>query len=137
MLFLCILHTNHFIVKKVFAFILLIAFTMQTFGRALVVIEYYTNTSAFAKNCINKARPRLHCNGKCQMMKKLKEQEKKDAQNPDRKSENKNENILSSKSFFTNDLATFSPIEKKEFPRLPVAKEIKIARSIFHPPGHC
>ena len=59
MLFLCILHTNHFIVKKVFALILLIAFTMQTFGRALVVIEYYTNTSAFAK--IVSTRPGPGC----------------------------------------------------------------------------
>ncbi|MFN8249843.1 MAG: hypothetical protein U0T68_12885 [Ferruginibacter sp.] len=123
--------------KIITALVFLATFTCQTFYKAFIVFDYAANTAAYAKNCENKSRPKMHCNGKCQMMKKLKEQEKKDAQNPDRKSENKNENILSSKSFFTNDLATFSPIEKKEFPRLPVAKEIKIARSIFHPPGHC
>lgn len=123
--------------KIITALVFLATFTCQTFYKAFIVFDYAANTAAYAKNCENKSRPKMHCNGKCQMMKKLKEQEKKDAQNPDRKNENKNENILSSKSFFTNDLATFSPIEKKEFPRLPVAKEIKIARSIFHPPGHC
>lgn len=123
--------------KIITALVFLATFTCQTFYKAFIVFDYAANTAAYAKNCENKSRPKMHCNGKCQMMKKLKEQEKKDAQNPDRKSENKNENILSSKSFFTNDLATFSPFEKKEFPRLPVAKEIKIARSIFHPPGHC
>ena len=38
----------------------------------------------YAKNCINKARPKLHCNGKCQMMKKMRKRKKK-KQNQDRK----------------------------------------------------
>lgn len=123
--------------KIITALVFLVTFTCQTFYKAFIVFDYAANTAAYAKNCVNKSRPKMHCNGKCQMMKKLKEQEKKDAQNPDRKAENKNENILSSKSFFINELATFIPQQEKEFPRLPVAKEIKIARSIFHPPGSC
>jgi hypothetical protein len=42
----------------------------------------------------------LHCNGKCQLAKKLKQQEKKEQQNPELKLENKNE-IFSSRSFFS------------------------------------
>lgn len=42
----------------------------------------------------------MHCNGRCQMMKKLKQEDKKDQQNPDRKSDNKDEVVVSSKSFF-------------------------------------
>jgi hypothetical protein len=85
--------------KKLAAAILLVSFIFGSFGRTAIVVDYYTNTAAFAKNCINKSRPMLHCNGKCQMMKKLRQEEKKDDANPDRKTDNKNE-VLSSKSFF-------------------------------------
>ena len=33
----------------------------------------------------------MHCNGKCQMMKKLEQEEKNDQENLERKAENKNE----------------------------------------------
>lgn len=68
--------------------ILFFALVAQTFKGEMVVINYYTNTSAFAKNCVNKARPKLHCNGKCQMMKKLQEEERREEQAPERKGEN-------------------------------------------------
>ncbi len=53
----------------------------QTFSGGFVMINYYTNPAAFAKNCINKAKPKTHCNGKCQMMKKMQEEEKKEQEN--------------------------------------------------------
>jgi len=85
--------------KKLAAAILLISFMCGTFSRTAIVVDYYTNTASFAKNCINKSRPMLHCNGKCQMMMKLRQEEKKDNTNPERKNDNKFE-VLSSKSFF-------------------------------------
>ena len=83
--------------KQITAGILLVAISLQILNRAVIYIDYYTNTAAFAKNCVNKARPMMHCNGKCQMMKKLQEQEKKDSQAPERRSFN--DEIISSKSF--------------------------------------
>lgn len=32
-------------------------------------ISYTLNPSAFAQNCENKDKPKMHCNGKCQAMK--------------------------------------------------------------------
>ena len=58
--------------KKIFAFILILAIAAQTFNQLTIVIDYYTNRAVYAKNCENKAKPMLHCNGRCQMMKKLK-----------------------------------------------------------------
>ena len=72
---------------KLIAILLVVAFFAQTFSKGLIVANYFTNTQAYAKNCINKAKPKMHCNGKCQMMKKLKQEENKDSQNPDRKNE--------------------------------------------------
>jgi hypothetical protein len=112
---------------------LLIAFSVQVFNRTVIVLDYYTNTASFARNCENKAKPIMHCKGKCQMMKKLKEEEKKEQQVPERMAV-KND-VVSSKSFFTTGtivdfvytrsyLTYYSPF----FPE-------GATTSIFHPPG--
>ena len=70
--------------RQITALFLIVSFVAQTFCGGLVMINYYTNTAAFAKNCINKAKPKMHCNGKCQMMKKMQEEEKKEQENTER-----------------------------------------------------
>lgn len=119
--------------KQIISILLLLAFAIQTFSDGIVLLNYYTNTAAFAKNCVNKARPKMHCNGKCQMMKKMQEEEKKDQQIPERKFENKIE-VLSSKSFFYSSATTFSVIAPKA---TTVEKDYPltdISYSFFRPP---
>lgn len=111
---------------------LLLAFLAQSFSKPFIVAGYFANTAAYAKNCENKARPKLHCNGKCQMMKKLKQEENKDKQNPERKSENKNE-VLSFKSFFATIHISAIKI-KTIYPLSISSKAIDMPRSFFHPP---
>ncbi len=69
------------------------------------------------------------------MMKKLQQEEKKDQENPERKAENKNEIVLSTKSFFATVPAQYS-INSKSKKLLPYSKGKSIDRSfdIFHPP---
>ncbi len=105
----------------------------QTFSNAAIVGSYYVNTADYAKNCINKARPKMHCNGKCQMMKKLKQEEKKDAQNPERRS-NGNENVLSSKSHFASIQFLYNPTTIHYLDYQPSSVS-DMAMEIFHPPG--
>jgi hypothetical protein len=81
--------------------LLLIAFTGQAFQQSFLVLSYYTNTGAYSKNCVNKARPMLHCNGKCQLAKKIKQQEEKDQKNPERRPELKSE-VSSSRTYFAS-----------------------------------
>jgi hypothetical protein len=119
--------------KQITSILLLLAFAIQTFSGGFVVLNYYTNTAAFAKNCVNKAKPKMHCNGKCQMMKKMQEEEKKDQQLPERKFENKIE-VLSSKSFFYSAATAFSVIASKA---TTVEKDYPltdISYSFFRPP---
>src|SRR5450631_2887674 len=85
--------------KQLTAALLILAFTASTFCRTVIVLDYYANAAAYAKVCINKAKLAMHCNGKCQMMKKLEQQEKNDQDNLERKSENKNE-IQPANAFF-------------------------------------
>lgn len=49
--------------------------------RLLVITDYCINTQAYSINCINKAKPELNCNGKCQMNKKIADVEKSDMAN--------------------------------------------------------
>jgi hypothetical protein len=111
------------------------AILAQTFSKSFVMADYYTNTSKYAKNCVNKAKPKMNCNGKCQMMKKLEQEEKKDQENPERKAENKNEILLSSKSFYaTVDNTCKIAIVKQRFPQIENIYSYNCTNSIFHPP---
>jgi len=77
--------------KQLTAALLILAFAASTFCRTVIVLSYFANTTAYAKACINKTRLAMHCNGKCQLMKKLDQEEKNDQDNLERKAENKNE----------------------------------------------
>lgn len=119
--------------RNFLAIFILTAFLAQTFSKTFVVMDYYANTAAFAQNCENKARPAMHCNGKCQMMKKLKQQEKKDAENAERKAGPKIE-VISSKAFFASVTSTTSTARQFFFARN--NNEVRDrAVAIFHPPG--
>jgi hypothetical protein len=119
--------------KLFFTITVLLAFVAQTFHKSFMVFDYYANTAAYAKNCVNKARPKLHCNGKCQMMKKLREEEKKENKNPLRKAAFKDE-VLSSKSFYTTHVCFNHSVEivyGQPVVTMPVARP----HAFFHPPG--
>lgn len=96
--------------------------------------DYFINTISYVKNCENKAKPLMHCNGKCQMMKKLAQQENNDKQNPERRQENKNEITLFSKSFFTTISFTENKLSAIKYPCFGCSKETKMPHSVFHPP---
>jgi hypothetical protein len=79
--------------KQLTAALMILAFTSSIFCRSVILVDYYANTAAYAARCINKARAAMHCNGKCQMMKKL-EQEEKNNGDQEKKSDNKSELIF-------------------------------------------
>jgi hypothetical protein len=119
--------------KKILALTLLLAFAGQTFSQAIIVTDFYINQSYIAKfKCENRFMPMLHCNGKCVLAKRLKQEEKREQENSERKLENKNE-VISSKSFFTSSLASLQTV----YPSYQTyADKITsdISFAIFHPP---
>ena len=75
----------------------------------------------------------MHCNGKCQMMKKLKQEENKDSQNPDRKNEVKTDLL-----FFDQIKTQFNYqriLNKRQFPIVQYKLTQDIAADFFHPPS--
>jgi hypothetical protein len=120
--------------KNVFAFSLLVILLTQTFSRSLALADYMVNLEAYKKACINKASPKLHCNGKCQILKKVNQQEADTEKNTTVPTFNQFELALSSKSFFPKiQLVT----EEVRINFYTYQSEITpdYVDTIFHPPG--
>lgn len=121
--------------RNILVFILLVAIGLQSFSKAIYIADYYVNNATYLKNCENKAKPKLQCNGKCQVKKKMQEEEKKEQENPDRKLENKTEIIISSKSFFTTQIVQPNlDIDNHNKWFFDMCIVIDRSSSIFHPP---
>jgi hypothetical protein len=70
-------------VKPFFAYLLMALVLLQTFSRELLVVNFTLNRATItARFCVNKARPALHCDGKCYFAKKLKQQEERESKAP-------------------------------------------------------
>ncbi len=119
--------------KKIVALLLLLAFAAQTFSQVITLVHFYINQKYIAANqCENRFRPMLHCDGKCVLAKKLKQQEKNESQIPEKKLQGKEE-VVSSRSFFTTHI--ISPISfyiHQAF--FAAAETIDRSSPVFHPP---
>ncbi len=64
------------------ATIFLGCFLLMAFSKGITLLNFYWNQDAItAKFCVNKNKPKMHCNGKCFLAKQIKEQEKREAAN--------------------------------------------------------
>ena len=116
------------------AAIFLFAFTALSFSKAVVYIDFYANQKFIAQNlCINKAKPKMHCAGKCQLEKKMTDEANNEKQNPGSKNENRTE-IFTPVSFSAIFTCYNQPVIKV-FPSFRLNKCIVRSFEIFHPPG--
>ncbi len=123
--------------KLIAGSILILLMMVQTFTSWLIVAEYTINQDFIAKNlCINKAKPQLHCKGKCQLMKKLAQEETQNpSSTPQTGGKTKMGDVL-----FTHDfqLPLFSDLltQSKNFHSHYLAKTATGPfTSVFHPPA--
>lgn len=57
---------------RILAFFLVTLLLLQTLGQELLVVDYQLNKARITElYCVNKARPMLHCNGKCHLAQQL------------------------------------------------------------------
>jgi hypothetical protein len=120
--------------KNAFSFILLLTLLTQTFSRSLALADYMVNLEAYKNACINKAKPKLECNGKCQLLKKTNNQEDNKETNTPAPKFNQQELILSSKSFFPT-IEMFGVQKSNFFYAYSSSFNSNYISSIFHPPG--
>lgn len=70
--------------SKPFALLLALAMLLQSLSALWVTVGFYVNRDFIAKNqCENRFIPNSPCQGQCVLMKKLKEQQEKEQQQPD------------------------------------------------------
>ncbi len=71
------------LLKAFFSYLLISLVLLQTFSREALVVDFTLNRAVItARFCVNKARPQLHCDGKCYFAKQLKKQEERDNKAP-------------------------------------------------------
>lgn len=64
---------------KLIALLLSICIMLQLTGSSVLLLSYELNKEQITKTlCVNRNKPRMHCNGKCHLKKQLQEQEKKE-----------------------------------------------------------
>jgi hypothetical protein len=120
-------------VKKI-VFIILIALILKPI---LPVVDYIVNYEYISKVlCVNKAKPMMHCNGKCHLMKEL----AKAAETENPKSSDKKQNMPIQEVLFFKEIKSFSIVS------FSFSTETKInssylelysylnTNSVFHPP---
>jgi hypothetical protein len=121
--------------QKIAAFILILAFLGQTFNQGFSYVGYVINKAEYLRNCENKYRPMLHCEGKCQLMKKIEAQRKKEEQQaPELKLAAKSEVISSKSSFLINPPSFFIEIFTK-YINQNTGTPVDRSSSFFHPPN--
>jgi hypothetical protein len=70
-------------VKAFFSYLLISLVLLQTFSREVLVVDFTLHRAVItARFCVNKARPQLHCDGKCYFAKQLKKQEERESKAP-------------------------------------------------------
>jgi|SRR6476620_7521776 len=121
-------------IRYISAILLLFAFAVQSFNNVFILISYYANTSSYTKDCVNRYRPQMHCEGKCVMMKKMIEAEKKDQQSPMPKFEIKND-VFTSENVSTVFVGSPLANSEKLFTVTSNKSLNGFLRSIFHPPA--
>ena len=120
--------------KYTLVILLLAALMAQTFSRSIAIADYMVNLEAYKKACINKAKPKLQCNGKCQMLKKVKKQEGDSEASAPILKLNHLEVVLSSKSFFPS-ISVVSTNNSSSYFTYTDDYSSDYLGAIFHPPS--
>ena len=107
---------------------------LQTFGKVLVLVDYQANKEYILNVlCINRNKPQLQCEGKCQLTKKLKSQHDTDKQANERGQKQEVPLNLYCQSLFSFPFTNFASIATQ--PTAYTFSYTSVAyQSIFHPP---
>jgi len=120
--------------SKLFALILAFAMLSQSLSVVLVTAGFYANRDFIAKNqCENRFIPDSPCKGQCVLMKKLKDQQEKEQQQPELKLK---EIILFSQVSENVDAGVRTGFDHivRYHPQPEAHYLFQMAQTIFHPP---
>ncbi|MDR3716828.1 MAG: hypothetical protein P4L51_28805 [Puia sp.] len=105
----------------------------QTFSKNILVLDYQCNKKFIAANlCENKDKPDLKCEGKCYLCKKIKTEDKKEQENPERRAESKFESVPFAQAFCM--IHPDGSLLSVRYPLLHESIHSSYTVSFFHPP---
>ena len=112
----------------------MIGILLQTFNQVVIVAEYYANKDFIAKNlCENRDKPKMHCDGKCCLKKKLAKEGKNQAPSP---TNQKSEQVVT--LYFSDTKFEIKPVASTILPKKYFSfnelKTYSYHHSVFHPP---
>jgi hypothetical protein len=119
--------------KQIFVIFLSSVILLQSLSKLIIIADYEVNKDYISKIlCENRNKPMMHCNGHCQLKKKL---------NKDEKQQQSSANPLKEKSevhIFANYNSTLSPLSflflTESIPFNSSPNSSKHLLSVFHPP---
>lgn len=119
--------------KSAAAYIILFSILVNTLGQTILLANYVLNKSYYATVlCENKAKPQMHCEGKCHLKKELKKQSEEE-KNPTAAFKVKTETI---QLFQQLSQFSFTPDNEIKIFRsfISIGKITSASFSIFQPP---
>ncbi|MBW8687376.1 hypothetical protein [Chitinophaga rhizophila] len=121
--------------KQLITFLLTLIWLSQLSGRYLVMFEFYLNQEFIAKNlCINRDKPQVQCNGKCQLKKQLAKENKREQENPEQRAELKAEIFYPSVTECLVPVAYYTSVPATYNIPTTIGVPIDQASAIFQPP---
>lgn len=115
--------------------ILILAILTQSMSKGIILLSYFTNKQAYERYCVNKARPQLHCDGKCQMAKKMKAEEERDQKDPLKNSLPSEVTMINENHFVSIHPEFIALVIRKDIFPHSIGTVVDRSRSFFHPPS--
>lgn len=120
-------------INRLIAITLLLALISTNLSRFFIYVEFKANQKYIAAAlCENRDKPQMHCNGKCYLMKKLKEAEDKEKKQEEASQKKGGQDVFILNSLPVISFYEFTP--KKKTPAFVSFKLPKISSEILHPP---
>ncbi|WP_152559758.1 hypothetical protein [Hymenobacter sp. IS2118] len=110
---------------------------LQTLGREVLVLDYQLNKVRITElYCVNKARPKLHCNGKCYLMQQLRQADSSDKKAPAGTTAKVKYEVLPQAAFrFVAGPLARRALEAGRYPVLVLARAAAVPETgVFRPP---
>lgn len=115
--------------------VLILAILTQSMSKGIILLSYFTNKQAYEKYCVNKARPQLHCDGKCQMAKKIKAEEERDQKDPLKNSLSSEVTMINENHFVSIHPEFIALVIREDIFPHSIGNVVDRSRSFFHPPN--
>ncbi|EDM37837.1 hypothetical protein PBAL39_15469 [Pedobacter sp. BAL39] len=120
-------------INRLIAITLLVALISANLSRFVVYAEFKANQQYIAAAlCENRDKPEMHCDGKCYLMKKLKEAEDKEKKQEQASQKKGAQDVFIITSPMQISFVTFLSKKKRPVPHLFQLPEI--SSDILHPP---